>query len=179
MALRPTTGQWIALLSKGFRGGSKASTYTTSTVPKMKAYAPTAAGDYGYANHQYQQRHGKSSKSAKGDLVPVYVAIGMIALSTGLGLHTAWQQLRNSPTVRVNKQRRETLPEVVEPDHVVEEADKYVKKSFFRKVAHVQDQSYPDKNIIPDPIRGDAYAYQPRVETLKSVGVDPVTLSHT
>lgn len=169
-------GQWVAILSHGFRGGSKASTYTTSTVPKIKAYAPSAAGDYGYANHQYQQRHGKS---AKGDFIPVYVAIGMIALSTGLGLHTAWQQLRNSPTVRVKKQRRETLPEVVEPDHVVEEADKYVKKSFFRKVAHVQDQSYPDKTIIPDPIRRDAYAYQPRVETLKSVGVDPVTLNHT
>ncbi|KAK7291506.1 hypothetical protein RIF29_06704 [Crotalaria pallida] len=175
MVLKAAMGQWVALLNKGFRCGSKAATYTTSTAPKMKPYPPAAAGDYNHAHHQYQQRNAKSAKS---DFVPIYVAIGMITLSTGLGLHTAWQQLRNSPTVRVKKQRRETLPEVVEPDHVVEEADKFIKKSFFRKVAHVQDQSYPDKNIIPNPIRRDAYAYEPRVETLKSVGIDPATLNH-
>lgn len=148
------------LLNRGIRG------YTTSTTPKAKAYAPTA--DYGYGHHQR-----KAGRSAKGDYVPVYVAMGMIALSTGLGLHTAWQHLRNSPTVRVKKQRRETLPEVVEPEHVAEESDKFLKHSFFRKVAHVQDHNYSDKQVIPDPIRKDAYAYRPRVETLKSVGVDP------
>ncbi|XP_061369893.1 uncharacterized protein LOC133312667 [Gastrolobium bilobum] len=170
MALRPTMGRCIELLRNGLQREGKAA-YTTSTVPKMKAYAP--ATDYGYVHNQHQQR-GKSSKSAKGDFVPVYVAIGMIALSTGLGLHTAWQHLRNSPTVRVKKQRRETLPEVVEPEHVVEEADRFMKKSFFRKVAHVQERSYPDQHQIPDPTRKDAYAYRPRVETLKSVGVDPL-----
>lgn len=164
-------GNWMAttLLRNGLRGGK--ATYTTSTVPKMKAYSP-AAGDYGYIHQQQQQQREKSSKLAKQDFVPVCVAIGMIALSTTLGLYTAWQQLRNSPTVRVKKQRRETLPEVVDPEHVVEEADKYFKNSFFRKVAHVQERSYPDHNQIPNPIRRDAYAYPPRVETLKSVGVD-------
>ncbi|KAJ1404994.1 hypothetical protein SESBI_26135 [Sesbania bispinosa] len=171
MSFRPTVGNWIALLSNGLRGGGKAG-YTTSTVPKMKAYAPPAS-DFGYIHHQHQRQHGKSSKSAKQDFVPVYVAIGMIALSTALGLHTAWQQLRNSPTVRVKKQRRETLPEVVEPDHVVEEAENFLKNSFFRKVAHVQERSYPDHSQIPAPIHKDAYAYPPRVETLKSVGIDP------
>ncbi|XP_015955762.1 uncharacterized protein LOC107480139 [Arachis duranensis] len=161
MAFRPTMGQWIALL----RGASGAAYSTRSTVPKMKAHAPSA--DYGYI-HKQQHR-----KTLKGEFVPVYVAIGMIALSTGLGLHTAWQQLRNSPTVRVKKQRRETLPEVVEPEHVAEESDHFFKSSFFRKVAHVQDRSYPDKELIPDSIRRDAYAYKPRIETLKSVGVDP------
>ncbi|TKY60514.1 hypothetical protein E2542_SST17613 [Spatholobus suberectus] len=167
MVFRQMTGNWLALLRNGFGGGSKAA-YTTSTVPKMKAYAPAA--DFGYGHHRHQQQH---SKSAKQDFVPIYVAIGLIATSTGLGLHTAWQQLRNSPTVRVKKQRRETLPEVVEPEHVVEEADKFMKQSFFRKVAHVQERSYPDHHHIPNPIRKDAYAYTPRVETLKSVGVDP------
>ncbi|KAK7358729.1 hypothetical protein VNO77_00667 [Canavalia gladiata] len=168
MVFRPTTGKWLVLLSNGFRGG-KAS-YATSTMAKMKAYAPAA--DYGYG-HQHYQQHGKTSKSAKQDFIPIYVAIGMIALSTGLGIHTAWQQLRNSPTVRVKKQRRETLPEVVDPDHVAEEADKFLKKSFFRKMAHVQERSYPDHHQIPNPVRKDAYAYPPRVHTLKSVGVDP------
>lgn len=165
-------GHWIALLSNSLRGGSKTAYSTSSTVPKMKAYAP-AASDYGYIHHQHQQQHGKS---AKGDFVPVYVVIGMIFVSTGLGLHTAWLQLRNSPTVRVKKQRRETLPEVVEPEHVAEESDRFFQKSFFRKVAHVQDRSYPDKDVIPDPSRRDAYAYKPRVEDLKSVGVDPASV---
>ncbi|KAI4336413.1 hypothetical protein L6164_014944 [Bauhinia variegata] len=168
MAFRSTMGRWKTLMSNGIRGGSKASAYATSTTPKMKAYAPTV--DYGYAQ-QHQQ--GKSSRPVKGDYVPVYVAIGMIALSTSLGLHTAWQQLRHSPTVRVKKQRRETLPEVVEPEHVVEESEKFLNKSFFRKVAHVQEYYNPEKQVIPDPIRKDAYAHPPRVETLKSVGVDP------
>lgn len=153
-------GNWLALLRNGLGEGKAA--YTTSTIPKMKAYAPAA--DYGYVHHGQHQKHGKS---AKGDFVAVYVAIGMISLSTGLGLHTAWQQLRNSPGVHVKKQRRETLPEVVEPDHVIEEADKFLKKSFFRKVAHVQDRSYLD------PIRRDAFAYTPRAETLQSIGIDP------
>ncbi|KAF7840211.1 putative transmembrane protein [Senna tora] len=149
------------LVSRGIRG------LTTSTTPKAKAYAPAA--DYGYAQGKGRSR----SRSEKKDFVPVYVAIGMIALATGLGLHTAWQQLRNSPTVRVKKQRRETLPEVVEPEHVAEESDRFLKKSFFRKVAHVQDHNNPDKHTIPDPIHKDAYAHRPRIETLKSVGVDP------
>nr|KYP48986.1 hypothetical protein KK1_029286 [Cajanus cajan] len=129
----------------------------------MKACA--GAGDYGHV-----EQHGKSAKQ---DFVPIYVAIGMIGLSTGLGAHTAWHHLRNSPGVHVKKQRRETLPEVVEPDHVAEESDKFIKQSFFRKVAHVQERSYPDHNQIPNPIRRDAYAYTPRLQTLKSVGVDP------
>ncbi|XP_057416076.1 uncharacterized protein LOC130710742 [Lotus japonicus] len=161
MAFRPTMSTWIAMLN-GFRGGKAA--YTTSTVPKMKAYAPTT--DY----HHHRQP-GKSS--GKKDFVPVYVAVGLIAMASAFGLHTAWQQLRNSPGVRVKKQRRETLPEVVEPDHVAGEADKFLKQSFFRKIAHVQERSYPDHNQMPDPTRKDAYAYEPRVETLKSVGVDP------
>jgi len=163
-------GNWLVLIKNGFGGGGK-SAYTTSTVPKMKAYAPPAS-DYGHIHHG--QQHGKaSSKSTKQDFVPIYVAVGMIALSTMLGIHTAWQNLRNNPTVRVKKQRRETVPEVVEPDHVMEESDRFFKNSFFRKIAHVQERSYPDHNQVSSPIHRDAYAYQPRAETLKSVGVDP------
>ncbi|KAL5053175.1 hypothetical protein RYX36_033857 [Vicia faba] len=166
--LKPTMGNWMVLLKNGFGRGSRAS-YTSSTVPKMKAYTPPAS-DYRYA---HKQQHGKqSSKSAKQDFVPVYVAVGMIALSTMLGLHTAWQHLRNNPSVRVKKQGRETVPEVVEPEHVTEESDKLYKNSFFRKVAHVQERSYPDHNQVPSSINKDVFAYQPRVETLKSVGVD-------
>ncbi|KAI9086507.1 hypothetical protein K1719_031591 [Acacia pycnantha] len=81
---------------------------------KTKAYA--LAADYGYGHHQSQQQGRKPVAVAKkGDYLPVFIAIGMIVLSVGFGLHKAWHQLRTSQTVRVKKQRRETLPEVVEP----------------------------------------------------------------
>ncbi|KAK4264599.1 hypothetical protein QN277_025752 [Acacia crassicarpa] len=152
-----------ALLNGGIRR------LTTSTTPKTKAYAP--AGDCGYGHHHGQQQGRKLAASAKGDYVPVCVAIGMIMLSAGFGLHTAWHQLRTSPTVRVKKQRRETLPEVVEPEHVAEESEKFLRGSFFRKVAHILDKKYPE--VMPDPIRNDAFAVPAKIETLKSVGVDP------
>ncbi|XP_024174792.1 uncharacterized protein LOC112180458 [Rosa chinensis] len=151
MAFR-SMNQWQRLLS-GLRG------YATSTLPKMKAYAPTA-------NFAEQQ----SSKKPRGDFVPVYVAVGMIALSVGLGLHTAKQQLFHNPQVFVKKERREMLPEVVEPDRVVEDADKFFNKSFFRKVAHVHEFDNP---ITSDPTHGDVYAQRPRAVTLKEAGVDP------
>lgn len=71
--------------------------------------------------------------------MPVCVALGMIGLSTSFGVHTAMQQLRRSPNVHVKKSRRETLPEIVEPEHVAQETDKFINKSLFRKVAHIQD----------------------------------------
>ncbi|KAK2974141.1 hypothetical protein RJ640_021432 [Escallonia rubra] len=89
----------------------------------------------------------------KGDIVPVCVALGMIVVSTSLGLYTAFHQLRGSPNVHVRKSRRETLPEVEEPEHVVDEAEKFITKSFFRKVAHVQDMDHRDR-FIPDPSHG-------------------------
>lgn len=97
------------------------------------------------------------SRPIKGEFIPVYVALGMIMMSLGFGLHTAMQQLARAPGVYVKKSRRETLPEVVEPDQVVDMADRFIKKSFFRKVAHVQDRSHREDGM-PDPIRGEALA---------------------
>lgn len=86
--------------------------------------------------------------------MPVCVALGMIGLSTSFGIHTAMQQLRRGPNVHVKKTRRETLPEIVEPENVAEEAEKFVNKSLFRKVAHIQD--IDSRRVIPDP-RGNIY----------------------
>ncbi|KAK2974142.1 hypothetical protein RJ640_021433 [Escallonia rubra] len=108
----------------------------------------------------------------KGDIVPVCVALGMIVVSTSLGLYTAFHQLGRSPNVHVRKSRRETLPEVEEPEHVVHEAEKFITKSFFRKVAHVQDMDHRDR-FVPDPSHGDILASKLHTETLKSAGVDP------
>ncbi|XP_058092846.1 uncharacterized protein LOC131239258 [Magnolia sinica] len=89
----------------------------------------------------------------KGEFVPVYVALGMIVLSLSFGAYTAKHQLLYAPNVYVSKKKREEVPEVVEPDYVVDEADKFITKSFFRKVAHIQGPSkvYVEAN----PIQGD------------------------
>lgn len=144
--------------------------YATSTSPKTKAYTPSAG-----VAAQNQQGY---KRFFRGDFVPVYVVLGMITVSLGLGLHTAMHQLKHNPHVHVKKQRRETLPEVVEPEHVVEEAEKFMTNSFFRKVAHVEEfDGY--NHAVKDPTRRDAFAYKPsnpreRVVTLKDVGADPV-----
>ncbi|XP_076960910.1 uncharacterized protein LOC143637400 [Bidens hawaiensis] len=138
--------------------------FATSTTPKMKAFSPNADHDY---HHQDPK-----PKSLKGDYVPVYISLGLILMSVSIGTYTATHQLKRSPNVFVRKSKRETLPELVEPEKVTEESEEFIKKSFFRKIAHVQDADRQD--IMADPIRGDTYAMdqKPYVESLKSVGVE-------
>ncbi|XP_030548480.2 uncharacterized protein LOC115753802 [Rhodamnia argentea] len=162
MAFR-SPGHLYSMLRRA-RGVSAGTSYATATAPKLKAYAPSAAGDIGRA----ERRAGKPW----GEYVPVCVAVGMILLSVTLGLHTAKQHIMYSPMVRVNKSRRETVPEVVEPERVVEESENFLTRSFFRKLAHVQD-IVTGEAVDPDPIRKDAFAHRPKAETLRSVSVKP------
>ncbi|KAJ0436429.1 hypothetical protein HanHA300_Chr16g0590741 [Helianthus annuus] len=139
--------------------------FATSTSPKMKAFSPAAA-DHGYAHQD------PKPKTLKGEYAPVYVSLGLILMSVSIGTYTATHQLKRSPNVFVKKSKRETLPELVEPEKVAEESEEFIKKSFFRKIAHVQDADRQE--IMPDPIRGDTYAMHPKpyTESLKSVGVE-------
>ncbi|KAG6421445.1 hypothetical protein SASPL_117998 [Salvia splendens] len=92
------------------------STFTTSTIaPDLKA------------------------RLRKGDFAPVSIVLGMVVVATSLGMYTALHQLHSAPNVHLKKSRRETIPEVAEPEKVMAEADKFVRKSFFRKVAHLKD----------------------------------------
>lgn len=136
------------------------SAFAKSDVTKWRSYANTA-----------EHLDAKPRGFMKGDFVPVYVALGLIALSVGFGVQTAMHQLKRAPNVSVKKSRRETIPEVTEPEGVVDKSDKFIKKSFFRRVAHVQD--FDDQSVMSDPIRGDVLAREPHSETLKSVGVNP------
>ncbi|XP_030515526.1 uncharacterized protein LOC115729196 [Rhodamnia argentea] len=115
--------------------------FTTSTTPKMRAHAVPI-------NKSELDQVKKRMK--KGDFVPVCVALGMIAVSTSLGLYTAMGELKDSPTVRVRKSRRETLPEVVEPEVVVEEAERFMTRSLFRKIAHLQEFDAGDSTVSPN-----------------------------
>ncbi|XP_073007550.1 uncharacterized protein [Typha latifolia] len=117
--------------------------------------------------------HRLASSKPRGEYVPVYVALGLILLSASLGLHTATQQLAYSPSVLVSKKKRETVPEVVDPDWAVRESELFVNKSIFRKVAHLQDFDAVRAGVS-DPTRAPASGQLPlKTETLKSVGVEP------
>ncbi|XP_020245415.1 uncharacterized protein LOC109823550 [Asparagus officinalis] len=103
--------------------------FATATEPRMKAYWPTAS----FLSHGEQH----ASKSNKAEFVPVYVALGLIALSVSLGLFTAEHQIAHNPSVRVSKKRREEIPEITDPDRVVSESDQLLNRSLFRKVVVV------------------------------------------
>ncbi|XP_068663112.1 uncharacterized protein [Aristolochia californica] len=138
-------------------GGSPRS-FTKSTAPKMKASVATP-------QDLMNADRGRSSKAMlKGEFFPVYVALGLITVSVSLGLLTAKQELLYSPNVFLSKKRRESVPEVNDPDYVFDEVDKFIHKSLFRKVAHIQDV---------DRDRRVALTNSKKMETLKSLGVDP------
>lgn len=137
---------------------------TTATAQGSKPYS-TAATEYG------GQRTATTTAATKGDFTPVYVSIGLISLSVSFGVYTAYLHLHENPSVRVNKKTRETVPEIEDPDRVLNEADRFASRSWFRKIAHIQE--FDKQDVISDPIRKDQFAHKPRAVTLKDVGVDP------
>ena len=89
----------------------------------------------------------------KFELAPLYVLFGMVGVGVTIGIHTMKQQLMHSPTVRVNKKRRVSVLEVEDPEVIINNSDKFVKKSFLRKVAQIQDR----KPVLPDPTGANPY----------------------
>ncbi|XP_073128807.1 uncharacterized protein [Henckelia pumila] len=151
MAYR-TAAYW-KLMSNELRGRSS---FATSTSPKLKAFSIDSP-------HLAQPSPGFiKSKLPKGDFFPVCVALGMITLSASFAAYTALHQLGRAPNVSVRKSRRETVPEVTDPENVAEAAEKFVKQSFFRKVAHIQGSGRPE--TISNPIGGDVLARPMRGE---------------
>ncbi|XP_074315790.1 uncharacterized protein LOC141652028 [Silene latifolia] len=163
MAMRTTMTNLVKGITPVFKNVRNMATIA-ETSPKLEAHATT--NRYKRSLKEELLPKGKPL----GDYVPVYVALGMITLSVSLGLYTAKQELLHGPDVRVKKTRRETLPEVVEPEVVAREAEDYIKKSLFRKVAHVQEF----ETSLPNPVRGHLLSKEPKVESLKTVGIDPV-----
>ncbi|KAJ7979998.1 NADH-ubiquinone reductase complex 1 MLRQ subunit [Quillaja saponaria] len=150
MALRGAMKYWRSMLN-GTGGG-------------RRCFASSSTIGAAHSNHATLR-----SAALKGEFAPIYVVMGMVMVAMTIGTHTAKQQLVHSPSVRVNKKRRESIPEVDDPDLVVSSADKFVNKSFLRKVAHVQDH----KRTLPDTARPDPFTTPRNAETLKTVGVDP------
>ncbi|KAI3762118.1 hypothetical protein L1987_52541 [Smallanthus sonchifolius] len=101
--------------------------FATTTASKMRDYSNAA--DQGY-DHKYPKPNAYA---------PVYISLGLLLISVSIGAFTATHQLNRSPNVSLKNSMRETLPELVEPEKVAEESEDFINKSFFRKIAHVQD----------------------------------------
>ncbi|PIA41323.1 hypothetical protein AQUCO_02200020v1 [Aquilegia coerulea] len=151
----------MAFKSMGYLRTMASRTMATSTIPKMKPYAPTVDA----------QLHNTKPGPIKGESVPVYATMGAIMLAFSFVFVTAKQHLAYSPAVHISKKKRSSLPELSDPDSAVDGSEKFVKRSLFRKVAHAKSNN----PTIPNPIRGDVYTRPVQAETLKSVGVNPST----
>ncbi|GAB4830113.1 hypothetical protein Ancab_019755 [Ancistrocladus abbreviatus] len=101
----------------------------------------------------------------KADMAPVYIVFGFVTVAVMIAVHTAKQQLVHCPSISFDKKKRSGIPEVDEVSATTRSADKFIGKSFLRKVAHIQDES---KQTLPNPIRGNVYTSPRRVETLES-----------
>ncbi|KAI5595526.1 hypothetical protein POPTR_003G160700v4 [Populus trichocarpa] len=154
MAFRATS-QWRAVLLSRL-GQSRP--FASSTAPKFATMSHNAA------HHVPNSRH-----AATGEYAPFYVMAGMMTVAVAMAFHTMKQQLVHSPGVSINKKRRESIAEVDDPDTVVADASKFLKKSFLRKVAHIQEHN----PTLPDPTRANAITKPHDAETLKTVGVLP------
>ncbi|OWM89946.1 uncharacterized protein LOC116195237 isoform X1 [Punica granatum] len=146
MALRATS-YWKSVMN---RIGSRNRSFATAASPSVS-------------------KANRWANAMGGEWTPIAVLGGMLLVAAGMGIHTAKQQLVHSPCVRVSKKRRETVPEVEEPERIINSSDKFVKKSFLRKVAHIQEHP----RTIPDLVRTDPYTRPREAQTLKAVGVDP------
>ncbi|URD88241.1 hypothetical protein MUK42_26617 [Musa troglodytarum] len=92
-------------------------------------------------------------RESKAEFTPIGVMLGLLLMALSIGAHTGRQQLVHSPGVRVSKKKRELTAEVEEPEHVAGEADRFVTKSFSRKVAHLQDFDAVRSDPSPPSIR--------------------------
>ncbi|GLJ29346.1 hypothetical protein SUGI_0578810 [Cryptomeria japonica] len=85
----------------------------------------------------------KYQRFLKGEYVPVYMTFGGILMSTSLGLFTAMKELVTAPNVMVSKRKRKEIPEVEEPEYVLDKSEAFVSNSIFRRLAK-NSGSYED-----------------------------------
>ncbi|CAN6464483.1 unnamed protein product [Victoria cruziana] len=174
MGSRAAVNRGGALIWKlGEKHGAFSLNSTPPTAKKMSSSAAAATAPGG--DHAHGQQKQKWATYLRGEYAPVAVALGLIMLSASFGLYTAKQQLEHAPNVYLSKKKRETVPEVQEPDYAVRKAEDFISKSFFRRMAHAQKPRRDQ--VVPDPIRGDPLPVSQgrSVESLQSVGVEPAT----
>lgn len=89
------------------------------------------------------------------------MVLGLVAVAVTIGTHTIKQQLAHSPSVSLSKKKRSSLSEVEDPESAVNSSDKFVHKSFLRKVAHIQD----DNCVLPDIPHPDPFTRARKADT--------------
>lgn len=156
MALIRATKQWRSILN--------------STVPQTQSFSITSSPTRKFATTAADASAGGHHETAKSkfptaEWAPIMVLGGFMAIVLSIASHSMWQQLAYSPQVHLSKKKRESVPEVYDPDVVVRSADKFVNKSFLRKVGNIQEKSFHDPSIH------DPYTRSREVQSLKSVGV--------
>lgn len=90
----------------------------------------------------------------KPENAPVAIVLGFVTVPIIIGLHSLKQQLMHAPSVVFDKKKRESMFEVEEPDVAKSSSDKFINKSFLRKVGHIQEPANP---TMPDPVQRDAF----------------------
>ncbi|XP_073141430.1 uncharacterized protein [Henckelia pumila] len=144
--------------------------WTTRRDPLFQAVASRNMATSATASGRASGNNSAFWRMAKsGDFVPVWMVGGMICIAGCIGIHTAALQLRRSPSVQVTKKKRESVPEVEIPDAVLGSAEKFIDRSFLRKVAHIPD-NYKDQHDRPTH---SIFTRSRDIESLKSVGVRP------
>ncbi|KAH9328391.1 hypothetical protein KI387_000499, partial [Taxus chinensis] len=66
----------------------------------------------------------------------IYTLFGLILLDLFMGFENIKLFLVHSPGVYVDKKKRKTIPEVVDPDFVLKKSEEFHNKSWFRRLAH-------------------------------------------
>lgn len=89
-----------------------------------------------------------------GEFAPVAIIGGFVGLAVLMAGHSLKQQLMHCPGVSTRKNRRASVAEVDDPDHCVSSADKFINKSWLRKVGQIQDKSTA---ILHDPTRPNPF----------------------
>ncbi|CAB4294505.1 unnamed protein product [Prunus armeniaca] len=161
MALR-ATNNWRSMLVR--LGENRA--FATSTAPKMKPITQNL-----HASEPTGSTFRRIRKFlTKPENAPVAIVLGFITVPIIIGLHSLKQQLMHAPSVVFDKKKRESVFEVEQPDVAVSSSDRFINKSFLRKVGRIQDPGNP---TMPDPVQRDAFTRPRTAETLKTAGVDP------
>ncbi|XP_027362547.1 uncharacterized protein LOC113870147 [Abrus precatorius] len=155
--LHSSQKNWRSMLTQ-LGGGTRS--FATPTTPKLKPMSPTVDA----AHHASTS----SMSTLKAEFAPVYIVCGMVVVALTIGSHTAYQQLARSPSVHVNKKRRESMPEVYDPDRTIKSATKFIDGSFLRKMSYIQE----NKATLNDPVHPNPFTHPRTAETLKSVGIE-------
>ncbi|KAL2644474.1 hypothetical protein R1flu_012061 [Riccia fluitans] len=82
----------------------------------------------------------------------VYPLMGIMTLAFGLAGVTIGRSLTVNPDVLVDKRKRRNVPDIEQPEQMLHQAEKFVLKSPFRKLAQEHKRGIFFSDIIRQPL---------------------------